>query len=97
MEREVKMKRMVKQVKILEAELTNNKATVMDEKKRSEVTVATLEGELKEKLVAVEKINTDLMADLEAMTLNNEVSLTKLVSTTENLKSKLDKAMRMNK
>ena len=48
-------------------------------------------------LVAVEKINTDLMADLEAMTLNNEVSLTKLVSTTENLKSKLDKAMRMNK
>ena len=41
MEREVKMKRMVKQVKILEAELTNNKATVMDEKKRSEVTVAT--------------------------------------------------------
>ena len=97
MEREVKMKRMVKQVKILEAELTNNKATVMDEKKRSEVTVATLEGELKEKLVAVEKINTDLMADLEAMILNNEVSLTKLVSTTENLKSKLDKAMRMNK
>jgi len=59
--------------------------------------------DMKKQLIAAEKSKTDIVADLEAITLNNQVLQTKLDASLESsestikvLESKLDNAMEMN-